>query len=102
MKPNPSIGPVDIAPNYAIRVDLGDLGSKGGLKADAKAPVMEEDGSIIDGLYAIGNSAGAPFGDCYPRSVGTLGPATVFAFVAANDIARRARRNSATNDGDGD
>ncbi len=92
-KPNPSLGPVERAPFYAIRIHLGDLGSKGGLKADAKARVMKADGGIIEGLYAIGNSAGAPFGDCYPGSGGTLGPATVFAFVAANDIAQQARRN---------
>ena len=94
VKPNPSMGPVETAPFYAIRVDLGDLGSKGGLKADARARVMREDGSPIEGLYAVGNSAGAPFGDCYPGSGGTLGPATVFAFIAANDIAYRARLNA--------
>ena len=88
------MGPVETAPFYAIRVDLGDLGSKGGLKADARARVMREDGSPIEGLYAVGNSAGAPFGDCYPGSGGTLGPATVFAFIAANDIAYRARLNA--------
>jgi len=93
VKPNPSMAPLETAPYYAIRVDLGDLGSKGGLKADSHARVMRPDGSAIDGLYAIGNSAGAPFGDCYPGSGGTLGPATVFAFVAANDIAHRARLN---------
>ena len=92
--------PVGIAcgcsgPFYAIRIDLGDLGSKGGLKADPNARVMCPDGSTIGGLYAVGNSAGAPFGDCYPGAGGTLGPATVFGFVAANDIAREARRNEA-------
>jgi 3-oxosteroid 1-dehydrogenase len=95
VKPNPSMGPVEVGPFYAIRIDLGDLGSKGGLKADASARVMRDDGSTIDGLYAVGNSAGAPFGDCYPGAGGTLGPATVFGFVAANDIAREARRNEA-------
>jgi 3-oxosteroid 1-dehydrogenase len=95
VKPNPSMGPVEVGPFYAIRIDLGDLGSKGGLKADPNARVMRADGSTIDGLYAVGNSAGAPFGDCYPGAGGTLGPATVFGFIAANDIARQARRNAA-------
>jgi 3-oxosteroid 1-dehydrogenase len=90
IKPNPCLGPVETAPFYAIRVDLGDLGSKGGLKCDACARVMREDGAVIEGLYAVGNSAGAPFGDCYPGAGGTLAPATVFAFIAANDIAQRA------------
>jgi 3-oxosteroid 1-dehydrogenase len=94
IQPNPCLGPVETAPFYAIRIDLGDLGSKGGLKADTKARVMKEDGGVIEGLYAVGNSSGAPFGDCYPGAGGTLGPAMVFAFVAANDIAERARPRS--------
>jgi 3-oxosteroid 1-dehydrogenase len=92
--PNPCMAPVETAPFYAIRIDLGDLGSKGGLKADPHARVMAEDGSTIEGLYAVGNSAGAPFGDCYPGAGGTIGPATVFAYIAANDIAQRARLNA--------
>lgn len=90
VKPNPCLGPVERAPFYAVRIDLGDLGSKGGLKADARARVLAEDGGVISGLYAVGNSAGAPFGDCYPGAGGTIGPAMVFAYVAANDIARAA------------
>jgi 3-oxosteroid 1-dehydrogenase len=89
VKPNPSLGPIEKAPFYAIRVELGDLGSKGGLKADARARVLREDGSAIGGLYVAGNSAGSPFGDCYPGAGGTLAPAAVFAFVAVNDVAAK-------------
>jgi 3-oxosteroid 1-dehydrogenase len=85
--PNPCMGPIEKAPFYALRIDLGDLGTKGGLKADASARLLREDGSVIDGLYAVGNCAGSPFGDCYPGAGGTLAPAAVFAFIAANDIA---------------
>ena len=87
--PNPCIGPVDKAPYYAVRVDLGDLGGKGGLKADAFARVLDQSDKPIDGLYAIGNCSGAPFGNAYPGAGSTLGPATVFGFVAANHIASR-------------
>ena len=55
---------------------------------------MKPDGDVIEGLYAVGNSAGAPFGDCYPGAGGTLGPATVFAFIAANDLVERARETA--------
>jgi 3-oxosteroid 1-dehydrogenase len=89
--PNPCMGPVEKAPWYALRIDLGDLGTKGGLKADANARVLRPDGSSIEGLYAIGNTAGSPFGDCYPGAGGTLGPSTVFGYIAANDIAQRMR-----------
>lgn len=85
--PNPCMGPINQAPYYAVQIDLGDLGSKGGLKTDANGRVLAEDGDPVPGLYAAGNCAGSPFGNCYPGAGGTLGPATVFSFVAANHIA---------------
>lgn len=91
--PNPSLGRVETPPFYAVKIDLGDLGTKGGLKTDSKARVLDTRGAHIEGLYAIGNSAGSPFGDCYPGGGGTLGPATIFAYIAAHDIAHRAEKN---------
>lgn len=91
--PNPSLGPVETPPFYAVKIDLGDLGTKGGLKTDSKARVLNTEGANIDGLYAVGNSAGSPFGDCYPGGGGTLGPATIFSYIAAYDIAVRAGKN---------
>ena len=74
-----------------MKIELGDLGTKGGLKTDNVARVMKKDGTVFDNLYAIGNSAGSPFGDCYPGAGGTLGPALVFARLAADDLGRRDR-----------
>lgn len=85
--PNPCLGPIEERPFYAIRIDLGDLGTKGGLKADERARVLDRQGEPIPGLYAAGNSSASAFGNCYPGSGGTLGPALTFAFIAANDIA---------------
>lgn len=90
VKPNPCLGPIVKAPFYAIQVNLGDLGTKGGLRADERARVLDEQGRVIPGLYAAGNASGSPFGNCYPGAGGTIGPAMVFGFVAANDIAERA------------
>lgn len=87
LKPNPCLGLIDQAPYYAIPINLGDLGTKGGLKADARARVLDKEGQPISGLYAAGNAAGSPFGDCYPGAGGTIGPAMVFGYIAANDIA---------------
>jgi len=89
--PNPCLGAISQPPFYAVRIDLGDIGTKGGLKADASARVLNEAGMPIEGLYAVGNCAGAPFGDAYPGAGGTLGPAAVFGYIAANDLASRAR-----------
>jgi 3-oxosteroid 1-dehydrogenase len=91
VKPNPCLGPIDNAPYYAVAINLGDLGTKGGLKADAQARVLDSNGWPIANLYAAGNNAGSPFGNCYPGAGGTIGPAMTFGFVAANEIAARAR-----------
>lgn len=94
VKPNPCIGPIEKGPFYAVPINLGDLGTKGGLKADAHARVVDGEGRPIPNLYAAGNAAGSPFGNCYPGAGATIGPAMVFGFVAANDIAARTRNQA--------
>lgn len=89
-KPNPCIGPIAKAPFYAVPINLGDLGTKGGLKCDERARVLDKDDKPIHGLYAAGNASGSPFGSCYPGAGGTIGPAMVFGYIAADDIASRA------------
>lgn len=90
-KPNPALGPIARAPFYAIPVHLGDLGTKGGLKTDHLARVLDGQDQPIPGLYAAGNASGSPFGLNYPGAGGTIGPAMVFGFIAANDIAAQVR-----------
>lgn len=92
VKPNPCLGPIDRAPYYAVAINLGDLGTKGGLKTDGHARVLDGNGQPIANLYAAGNNAGSPFGNCYPGAGGTIGPAMTFGFVAASHIAARAGR----------
>lgn len=89
--PNPCIGPIGKAPYYAIPINLGDLGTKGGLKCDEFARVLDGADRPIAGLYASGNQTGSPFGNCYPGAGGTIGPAMTFGFVAANHIAERSQ-----------
>lgn len=90
IQPNPCLGPIKTAPYYAVPINLGDLGTKGGLKANAKAQVVDSKDQPIPGLYAAGNNSGSPFGNLYPGAGGTIGPAATFGFVAANDIAEQA------------
>ncbi|WP_159830283.1 FAD-dependent oxidoreductase [Novosphingobium sp. TCA1] len=94
--PNPNIGPIDKAPFYAVPINNGDLGTKGGLRCDARARVLDGAGQPIAGLYAAGNNSGTPFGDTYPGAGATIGPAMTFGFVAANDIAERAGNQRAS------
>jgi len=84
-EPNPNLGRIDTAPFYGIRCYPGELGTKGGLVADAKARVCNEAGEAIPGLYAIGNCSAAVMGRSYPGAGATLGPATTFGYIAARD-----------------
>ncbi len=87
VKPNPCMGPIEAGPFYALRVTPGELGTKGGLDADAAARVMRPDGSVIAGLYAVGNCSAAAVGKTYPGPGATLGPAMAFAYLAVEHMA---------------
>jgi 3-oxosteroid 1-dehydrogenase len=87
--PNPNLRPLQRGPYYAVKVVLSDLGTCGGLRADAHARVLREDGSIIDGLYAVGNTAANAFGASYPGAGATIGEGLVFSYLAAHNAAQR-------------
>jgi 3-oxosteroid 1-dehydrogenase len=86
-KPNPSIGPLDKPPYYAVEIWPGDIGTNGGLKTDARARVLREDGSPIEGLYAVGNCAASVMGRSYAGAGATIGPSMVFGYIAARHAA---------------
>jgi 3-oxosteroid 1-dehydrogenase len=86
VKPNGCLGPIGKAPYYAVRIDLGDIGTKGGLKCDGNAQVLDGSSRPIRGLYAAGNCAASPFANCYPGAGGTIGPALTFGFIAAEQL----------------
>ncbi|MET7465929.1 3-oxosteroid 1-dehydrogenase [Nonomuraea sp. NPDC005501] len=87
VKPNPCLAALWLPPFYAFKIVPGDLGTKGGMRTDARARVLRADGSVIAGLYAAGNASGAVMGHSYAGAGSTLGPAMTFGYVAANDIA---------------
>ncbi|MDN4162925.1 3-oxosteroid 1-dehydrogenase [Nocardioides abyssi] len=87
VKPNPSLHRIDEGPFYAVKIVPGDLGTKGGLVTDERARVLREDGTVLEGLYAAGNVSSAVMGNTYPGPGGTIGPALVFGYLAAEDLA---------------
>jgi 3-oxosteroid 1-dehydrogenase len=95
-KPNPCLGPIDQAPFYAVKIVPGDLGTKGGVVTDERARALRPDGSVIEGLYAAGNASAAVMGRTYAGAGSTIGPAMVFGYLAALDIAARAGRRPTT------
>ncbi|WP_370938961.1 3-oxosteroid 1-dehydrogenase [Amycolatopsis sp. cg13] len=86
-RPNPSLGELAKAPYYAVRVVPGDLGTKGGLRIDEKARVLREDGTVVPGLYAAGNTGAPVMGRTYAGPGATIGPAMVFGYLAAQALA---------------
>jgi 3-oxosteroid 1-dehydrogenase len=83
VSPNPSLGPLETAPYYALRCEPGDLDTKGGLLCDEQARVLHHNGAVIEGLYAAGNASAAAMGDTYPGAGATIGSAMTFAYIAA-------------------
>ncbi|HWP62188.1 MAG TPA: FAD-dependent oxidoreductase [Candidatus Binatia bacterium] len=85
--PNPSLAPVDRPPFYAIKMVVGDLGTKGGLVTDERARVLDGEGRVIPGLYAAGNTSASVMGNVYAGAGATIGPAMTFGYLAALDMA---------------
>jgi 3-oxosteroid 1-dehydrogenase len=88
--PNPNLYPLGDPPYYAFRIILGDLGTSGGLLTDEYARVLRPDGSVVPGLYAVGNTSAAVMGRSYAGAGATIGPAMTFGFVAAKHLAKQA------------
>ena len=88
--PNPNLYPLGDPPYYAFRIVLGDLGTSGGLLTDEYARVLRPDGSVVPGLYAVGNTSAAVMGRSYAGAGATIGPAMTFGFVAAKHAAKQA------------
>ncbi|MFE7718638.1 3-oxosteroid 1-dehydrogenase [Nocardia rhizosphaerihabitans] len=86
VKPNPCLAEISQGPFYAAKMVPGDLGTKGGLVTDTAGRVLREDDSVIEGLYAAGNSSAPVMGHTYAGPGATIGPAITFAYLAVLDI----------------
>ena len=87
IRANPSLAPIEHGPFYAVKMVPGDLGTKGGLRTDVHARVLREDGSVIEGLYAAGNTSSPVMGHTYAGPGATIGPAITFGYLAALHVA---------------
>jgi predicted oxidoreductase len=77
-----------VAPYYAIKLVIGDIGTFAGLTTDENTRVLDVSGKPIRGLYAVGNDAASVMGGNYPGAGITLGPALTFGYVAAMHLAK--------------
>nr|WP_325264719.1 FAD-dependent oxidoreductase [uncultured Rhizobium sp.] len=97
-KPNPSVAPLEHGPFYAVRLEIGDLGTFDGLKTTVEGAVVDRDGRVIDGLFAVGNDRASIMGGNYPGAGITLGPAMTFGWITGRYLAGIAP--GATGEGD--
>jgi succinate dehydrogenase/fumarate reductase flavoprotein subunit len=87
IKPNPCVAPLAQLPFYAVRVEIGDLGTYDGIATNGHAQVLDETKRPIPGLYAAGNDALSIMGGNYPGPGITLGPAMTFGWIAGRHLA---------------
>ncbi|MBV9996727.1 MAG: FAD-dependent oxidoreductase [Caulobacteraceae bacterium] len=86
-RPNPCLGSIEKAPFYAVALYPGDVGTFGGIMTDEHARVIRDDGSVIAGLYATGNSTASVMGRKYPGAGASVGASAVWGYVAARHAA---------------
>jgi succinate dehydrogenase/fumarate reductase flavoprotein subunit len=77
------------SPFYAVKVVPGSLGTFAGLQCSTDAQVLNQRGSAIPGLYAVGNDMNSMMRGHYPSGGITLGPAMTFGYLAAHHIAQK-------------
>jgi 3-oxosteroid 1-dehydrogenase len=94
VKPNPNLGPIEQPPFYAVAMYPGDVGTAGGVVTDDHARVLRADGSVIEGLYATGNSTASVMGRCYPGAGASIGASFVFGYLAAKHAGANRTRNA--------
>ena len=88
--PNPSLGPLQAGPFYAMEVVNGAFGTNGGVATDGRARVLDVDNRPIEGPYAAGNTTENAYAAGYPGAGATLGPIMTMGYLAGRAIAGQA------------
>ncbi|MEL0307189.1 MAG: FAD-binding protein, partial [Halieaceae bacterium] len=83
-----TLGKVEVGPFFAVRIDLGALGTNGGPRTNGMAQVLNVYGDVIPGFFGAGNVISNPTGSVYAGAGGTLGPALTFGYIAGQSVAR--------------
>ena len=83
----PPLVTIDKPPFHAAAFGLSDLGTKGGLRTDSYARVLNAADEPISGLYAAGNTMAAVSGTAYPGGGNPIGASMLFSHLAALHMA---------------
>lgn len=87
---NPLMRRLDLSGTlYASVLALGTLDTKGGPRTTPRREVLRMDGSVIHGLFAVGNCAASAGGQGYPGAGATLGPIVTEGYLAARQAVGR-------------
>ncbi|MFT4246152.1 MAG: FAD-binding protein [Micrococcaceae bacterium] len=92
VRPNSCLAPLEKGSYTAYKIVAGNLDTKGGLITDTDARVLYEEGEVIKGLYATGNTTATVMGHTYPGPGSTIVPASVFGLRAARHMAKQAKK----------
>ncbi|MDB4872952.1 MAG: putative oxidoreductase [Gemmatimonadales bacterium] len=84
--PAANLAPLVEPPFYAVEIEIGAFGTRGGPLTDGVGRVQRA-GQPVPGLYAAGNAAASVMGMAYPGGGSTLGPALTFGHLAGRHAA---------------
>ena len=79
--------PVSEPPFYALRMQPGGHGTKGGPAIDERARVLSRSGDPIPGLFAAGNASAHPFRRGFAGPGAPIGAGVVFGWLAGETAA---------------
>ncbi|MCF6385478.1 FAD-binding protein [Mycobacterium sp. MBM] len=86
---------IEQGPFHAAAFGVSDLGTKGGLRTDTAARVLNSEDRVIRGLYAAGNTMAAPSGTAYPGGGNPIGTSMLFSHLAVRDMLGRSDEQGA-------
>jgi len=91
--PNPLMRRIDLSGTlYASILALGTLDTKGGPRTTVNREVLRADGSVVPGLWAVGNCAASASGQGYPGAGATLGPIVTEGYIAGRQVVAQLQR----------
>ena len=86
--PHPVLGPVETSPFWGVELQLGSVGTLGGLVTNPNAQVINSQGEIIPGLYGTSNTAAFLTHGFMYTSGACQSKSLIFGYIAAKHMAK--------------
>jgi len=78
--PNPNLGKCSQAPFYAVPLYPGNVSTLFGVKTDENSRVVNQEGSAVPGLFAVGCDQNSVMRGIYPGGGSSIGPGMTFGY----------------------